>query len=152
MLFRHYQPRGKVTTTTRHLSQDQVKHLEFIQATINRISGNSFLIKGWTLTVTSALLAFATSSSNWHIALTSFVPLVAFWLLDSYFLRQERLFRGLYNDARRPNSSVEPFSMDLHTYRSKISYSRSIWSFTLTLFYGGLLMAHLFILITNAIK
>ncbi len=31
--------------------EQKIKHLEFIQAAINRMAGNSFLLKGWTVTL-----------------------------------------------------------------------------------------------------
>ena len=37
--------------------EQKIKHLEFIQTTINRMAGNSFLLKGWTVTLTGGLLA-----------------------------------------------------------------------------------------------
>jgi hypothetical protein len=33
------------------------KHLELIQAVISRMAGNSFLLKGWSVTLAAALLA-----------------------------------------------------------------------------------------------
>ena len=35
------------------------KHLEFIQGTVNRLSTNSFLLKGWSVVLVSALFALA---------------------------------------------------------------------------------------------
>ncbi len=34
------------------------KHLEFVQAVINRLAGNSFLLKGWSITLVSGLLGY----------------------------------------------------------------------------------------------
>ncbi|WP_146615496.1 hypothetical protein [Nonomuraea aridisoli] len=133
-------------TAAKSFSSDQVKHLEFIQATINRISGNSFLIKGWTLTIASSLLAFSVSNSNWQIALISLIPVVAFWLLDGYFLFQERLFRALYDEARTPGSTLEPFAMDLTQYRQRAGYLHAARSVTLIAFYGGLLTAQILVI------
>jgi hypothetical protein len=68
-------------------------HLEMIQTTIARMSNHSFLLKGWSATLASGLLALTTEKDY----LLAFLPAIAFWLLDAYFLRQERLFRGLYD-------------------------------------------------------
>ncbi|MEN9503463.1 MAG: hypothetical protein RI964_2748 [Pseudomonadota bacterium] len=38
---------------------DRLKHLEMLQQVITRMASNSFLIKGWSITLISALLAFA---------------------------------------------------------------------------------------------
>lgn len=132
--------------TTDH-TQDQIKHLEFIQSTISRISNNSFLIKGWSLSIAAALLAFSVKESKWSIAAISLLPSMAFWLLDAYFLRQERLFRRLYDKARLPDPEIEIFSMDVSPYRDSESWVRPIFSTSLLLYYGSLGIANLAALI-----
>ena len=39
------------------MDNNKIKHLEFIQSTITRMNQNSFQIKGWMITLVSALLA-----------------------------------------------------------------------------------------------
>ena len=133
------------------LSQEQVKHLEFIQAVVARLGNNSFLVKGWALTLAGALLAFAADGSSWAVATTALLPLAAFWFLDGYFLQQERLFRKLYDAARRPASTVELFSMDLRPYLPATLWRDATFSRTLWLFYGGLVCADLAVLLATAI-
>src|ERR1700735_1793798 len=87
-------------------SDAQVKHLEFIQLVIARLGTNSFLAKGWALTVAGALYGFAVTHLNPSIALLGLVPVIAFWWLDSFFLRTERLYRCLYEDARKLGTTV----------------------------------------------
>jgi hypothetical protein len=81
------------------MTQDEIKHLEFIQALITRMNSNSFQIKGWCITIVSALLAIYASTKNELFILVSILPTVIFWFLDSYYLMQERKFRGLYKDV-----------------------------------------------------
>jgi hypothetical protein len=88
-----------------------LKHLEFIQAVIARLAGNSFLIKGWALTVTGAFYGFAVHGSDWRLAALGLLPAMTFWGLDGYFLRQERLFRSLYNAVRKDDGGVDAFCM-----------------------------------------
>src|SRR6266511_2455864 len=83
------------------LGDAQVKHLEFIQAVIGRLANNSFLMKGWALTVAGLIFGFTSKRGSWRIAAAAFLPVAAFWGLDAYFLRQERLFRRLYDAVRR---------------------------------------------------
>ncbi|WP_405990017.1 hypothetical protein [Streptomyces sp. NBC_00986] len=109
---------------------------------MSRLGNNSFLVKGWALTLTAGLLAFAASSASGSIAATALAVLVAFWFLDGYFLYQERLFRMLYDDVRRPGSTVDPFSMDPRPYAGQVALRQSVLSPTLLLFYGGLCVAH----------
>ena len=81
------------------MNEGQIKHLEFIQSVITRMNTNSFQIKSWTITIVSALLAIYASSKNIDFILIGLLPVIVFWLLDSYYLMQERKFRGLYNDV-----------------------------------------------------
>ena len=81
------------------MSEEQIKHLEFIQNVITRMNANSFQIKGWTTTIVVALLAIYVSTKNEYFVMVSLFPIIVFWFLDSYYLMQERKFRGLYNDV-----------------------------------------------------
>lgn len=128
-----------------------IKHLEFIQLVIARLANNSFLTKGWAVTVSGALYGFAVSHLNPWIALVGLVPVLAFWWLDSYFLRAERLFRCLYDDVRKPSTTVEPFSMSVGPYL-KNQYSawrKVIFSPTLRVFYLSLFAIGLIIFISS---
>ena len=79
-----------------------IKHLEMIQAVINRLAGNSFSIKTWSITVIAALIFFIARSdmSLNHLSCFFAIPVILFWALDGYFLWQEWAFRGLYDDVR----------------------------------------------------
>ena len=89
----------------------RVKHLEFIQAIIARLGNDAFLVKGWAVTVTGILLGFAVSQEDGWLAAVSAVPTLAFWGLDTYFLRAERLFRALYEATRAGLLEAPPFFM-----------------------------------------
>lgn len=129
------------------LPPDRIKHLEFIQATITRMGTNSFLVKGWALTLAAGLLALSASRLSWHLAAVGVLPLLCFWYLDCFFLRQERAFRRLYDDARRPGSTVEPLSMNVASYLGTMPW-REVWvTPTLLLFYSPLLLADLALLV-----
>ena len=97
------------------MDEDRRKHLEFIQAVIARMAGNSFLLKGWTITLAAALFTLAVKDANRVFAVIALFPAVCFWGLDAYYLRQERLFRRLYDDVRMAGcegrTEVEPFSL-----------------------------------------
>lgn len=93
------------------MSQDMVKHLEFIQAVVGRLGNNGFLVKGWAITVTGVFFGFAVESDDWRLALISVIPVVAFWGIDAYFLRSERLFRALYAEVAAGAGDISPFFM-----------------------------------------
>jgi hypothetical protein len=60
------------------------------------MAGNSFIAKGWGVTLNTAILAFSIKSSEPFLALIALLPLALFWLLDAYYLALERKFRDLY--------------------------------------------------------
>jgi len=135
------------------LTDARIKHLEFLQAIIARQATNSFLLKGWALTVAAAFFGFVASQLHWRLALVALLPIVAFWFLDTYFLRQERLFRCLYEASRHPGSIVPLFSMDTRPHRneSATSWRKVAFSFTLSIFYGMLMGVGLALLIAGII-
>jgi hypothetical protein len=114
-----------------------LKHLEFIQAVITRLANDSFLMKGWALTVAGAFYGFAVKGTSWKLAAIGLMPVLIFWGLDGYFLRQERLFRGLYDQVRQHNPRIEPFCMNAAAHAQVVaSWGRTLVSRTLAPFYG----------------
>lgn len=120
----------------------RMKHLEFIQSVISRLATNSFVTKGWALTVAAAIYGFSADRLNPWIAAVGFAPTLGFWWLDAYFLRQERLFRCLYDDARQPDTPIALFSMHIVVYKANplARWRRVIFSVTLLIFYGILVV------------
>ncbi len=83
------------------MSEYNVKHLEMIQAIIERMGNNSFVIKGWSSTSIGALFAFwFSNTSMWYILLLNFCVTILFWFHDAYYLSLERQFRRLYDEVR----------------------------------------------------
>lgn len=83
------------------MSEYNVKHLEMIQAIIERMGNNSFVIKGWSFTSIGALFAFwFNNTSMWYILLLNFCVTILFWFHDAYYLSLERQFRRLYDEVR----------------------------------------------------
>jgi hypothetical protein len=114
-----------------------LKHLEFIQTIVTRLANNSFLLKGWALTVAGVFYGFAAKGTSWKVAAIGLMPVVIFWGLDGYFLRQERLFRCLYDRVRQRDADVEPFSMNTSICGHSVpSWARTLPSRTLFPFYG----------------
>jgi hypothetical protein len=93
------------------LRAERVKHLELIQGVISRLGNGAFFVKGWTVTVSGVFLGLAVNSDNPGLAIVSILPTLAFWGLDTYFLRSERLFRALYEHVRKGSDQVQPFFM-----------------------------------------
>ncbi|MFE0737885.1 hypothetical protein [Streptomyces sp. NPDC058855] len=125
------------------ISAEEVKHLEMIQAIVTRLANGSFLIKGWTMTIAGVFFGLAASNLSWKLTVSGMIPLFGFWLLDGYYLRQERLFRKLYDDVREPAVTVESFSMNTASYYSNVPWWGVVRSHTLVNFYGVLLLVDL---------
>ena len=73
------------------------KHLDIIQQNINRMSTNSFSIKGWLIALISAGFVFVSDSYSGLLTLASVILILGFALMDSLYLQTERKFRALYD-------------------------------------------------------
>lgn len=118
----------------------KLKHLEFIQNTITRMANNSFLLKGWSITVVGVILGLNKNEIDLKIVLISFFLILMFWALDAYFLAQERIFRVKYDKV----SSKKPEEIDFSMKPEGKLPSSTNWyvtskSVTLILYYGVLL-------------
>jgi len=123
------------------MDSNKQKHLDLIQGVISRMANSLFLIRGWSLTLITGILTLAVTQdikSLWPLALFS---IVVFWLLDSYFLSQERLYRKLYDSVRKKLESQIDFSMDTSSVDPKnCSILDCAFSLTIGLFYVGALV------------
>ncbi len=121
------------------------KHLEFIQGVINRMCQNSFLIKGWTVTLVSALFALAANDTNQIFVVIAYFPTIIFWILDSYYLYQERIFRKLYDKVRQQQTT--DYSLSTEEIDNGVSdWAIAAFSKTIILFYGIIIITLLIIL------
>lgn len=125
------------------MSENKLKHLELIQGVINRMSSNSFMIKGWTITLISAFFAFAVSAAEKEkiaFIVLALLPVLAFWLLDGYFLWQERLFKEIYKEVAKKKETDIDFEMNPQKHiGGRNTWAASMFSSTLNMFYLTLL-------------
>lgn len=121
--------------------EKRLKHLEMLQSIISRMATNSFLLKGWNVVLVSAIFALASTKSKSAIIFLAYLPAAMFWLLDGYFLRQEQLFRKLYDKVRATSENDINFSMNTVPVETEVdSWLRITWSITLRLFHGTILL------------
>ena len=124
--------------------EKKLKHLEFIQQAINRMASNLFLLKGWTVTLIAAIFVLAAKESRGYFFVLAYFPTFMFWLLDGYFLSQERRFRSLYEHVSKLDESVIDFSMDTQPFKAtppRNKWSHALFASTLLIYYGLLLAA-----------
>ena len=120
----------------------KTRHLEMIQGVINRLSTNSFLLKGWSVVLVSALFALSVGDSNPAFIFLAYIPAFVFWGLDGYFLLEEKKFRALYNSVRKKDESDIDFSMDTAVVAGQAgSWAEATISKTLVPFHGVLIVA-----------
>lgn len=127
--------------------ENKRKHLEFIQGAINRMAGNLFFLRGWTITLIAALFVLFVKDANQNYIFVVYFPVIIFWILDGYFLSQERLFRALYDHVRKLDKEEIDFSMNTNEYKKdgKNSWISSMFSTTLLFFYIPLIAIMLLI-------
>lgn len=93
----------------------KMKHLELVQGVINRMASNSFMLKGWAVTLVAGIFSLAGNDADKMYFLVAYVPVIFFWCLDAYYLLQERLYRSLYDKVRQNEEDDIDFSLKATT-------------------------------------
>lgn len=111
------------------MNEEKLKYLDFLQSAISRMASNSFLIKGWSVALGTAVLGFSVKESNSFLALIAAIPAAFFWALDAYYLALETSFRILWNKAiadEGTSLNMQPASLG-HSDWWKAVWNRSVW-------------------------
>lgn len=127
-----------------------IEHLRMIQGVINRMAQVSFILKGWTVTIVIAMFGFAANTSTPWLGLLTLFPSLLFGGLDAYYLKQERLFRCLYEKVRLdPDGKIiPPFSMKTQPCEGEVgSWWRTLLRPTIRWFYGTIVLLTIIIII-----
>lgn len=133
--------------------ENKTKHLEMIQGIINRLSTNSFLLKGWSVVLVSALFALSAADSATAFVFLAYIPAIVFWGLDGYFLWEERKYRKLYDRVRGLDESEIDFSMDTTDVTTGAGdWFKAICSKTLVPFHGVLILAIIVVMLLTMIS
>ena len=114
-----------------------VEHLKMIQAVIDRLNRNSFWVKTLSaMLIVAAMVLVAIQGKKSPVVFLLPLTLAAgFWILDGYFLWQERLFREVYNDIRVQSDTDFEMNPMNHSKKPKCSWLSAIFSPTLIIFY-----------------
>ena len=132
--------------------EDKQKHLEFLQLAINRMASNSFILKGWNITLIVGLFALTLKDLSSVYLYLAILPALAFWGLDAYYLRQEKLFRELYDSVRKTKrKDIDPYSLNTQSVNGKVkNWFYTLFSPTVILLHGAvILFITIFILIVR---
>lgn len=123
--------------------ENKRNHLGLIQEIISRMASNLFFLRGWTITLIAALFALFVKeiNDNPNYIYIIYFPVLICWILDGYFLSQERLFRALYNHVRKLKENEIDFSMDTSQFKDEKgnNWLSSMYAPTLLIFYLPLL-------------
>jgi hypothetical protein len=117
----------------------KLKHLEFIQAVISRMAQNSFLFKGWAITVAAGLSAYGAVHNKHALLGAALASTVLFWGLDGFYLWLERAFIDLYSSVAEKQESEIDFSMAIDKSRAAWNWFKTCWRPHLLFFYGTLI-------------
>ena len=123
------------------MNDKKLKHLEFIQNVITRLATNSFLIKGWSITLVAAIFALAAKDAKPVFAIVTYLPVVVFWVLDAFFLSQERKYRALFEVVAAKEEATINFSMDASSFKTEnFAVPSCAFSSTILGFHGTLIL------------
>lgn len=119
-------------------------YLNILQNIITRMATNSANCKTWCVSLVSAILVVIVDKNKPNYAWIALIPIILFFLLDSYYLGQERNFREIYNNFVKELHSGEiatdklfvlkpPKSMNVVSLLFSSSLSFSVYPFYLIL-------------------
>lgn len=92
------------------------KEIDLIQSIINRMAQNSFMLKGWVITIFVAVIALNVQTERFIQNLTLSIFPLAFWYIDAYYLYIERNYRKLYENRitlRKSGNSDNLYSLGI---------------------------------------
>ena len=92
--------------------EKKIKHLEMIEAIIERMAKNSLQLKEWTMALVVLVATITSQSGNENLVLLGFVPIIGFWFLDSFYLLQERKYKVLYKNVSKKEEDKIDFNLD----------------------------------------
>jgi hypothetical protein len=112
--------------------------LQMIQAIITRLAGNSAALKGFAVTIVTALLGISINTHRASYAWLGAYPVAVLGLLDAYYLALERNYRDLYTTATGQSESV----WDLAAKKASLAdVAKAVRSPSVSVFYAAALLA-----------
>lgn len=117
------------------------KELDLIQSCITRMDNNSFILKGWLISLLVVILMVLPGKTNLIVPISViFILTVSFWYLDAIYLRSEKLYRKLYEwvvHERLKNNDEELYILNPHRFDDEVESTLEVMlSTTLKWFYG----------------
>lgn len=134
---------GQLKSATRVTMETKFKHLDYIQAAIGRMANNSFLFKGWAITIAAGLSAFAATNTKGALLLIAITSTLLFWALDGYYLWLERSFIALYEKVACATVADNELSMKIDKRQALRRWAATCVRLHLVAFYGAIIVIEL---------
>lgn len=135
------------------------KEIDLIQSVITRMASNSFLLKGWLISLIAVILVLSKDnlivSNLTYLSIILCLPVIVFWYLDAFFLHKEKCYRKLYEWViqNRENTDEHLYSLNYKRFEKNVpSIFRIMFSKTLFPFYGLTLIILIALIIYNMVK
>ena len=119
----------------RAMTEDKIRNLEMIQNIITRMANNSFLLKGWSITIISGLFSLNLEKLNFAIYFLVYSVIILFLFVDTYYLQLERRYRALYEECRKMPTSDFCMNLSPPKFEEKTLYYQVLLSGTELGFY-----------------
>ncbi|HFI0402120.1 TPA: hypothetical protein ACGOWV_000319 [Streptococcus suis] len=122
------------------------KHIDLVQSIVTRMAQNSFFIKGWMISIVVGLFIFLQENNLKNNYFIYLAPIIGLWLLDSYYLWQERLYRKLYSQLICDLNESSDLKLSVEAFKEEIQYISALFSITELLTYVPVALCVHFIL------
>ncbi|HEL1619795.1 TPA: hypothetical protein TXL63_001654 [Streptococcus suis] len=126
------------------------KHIDLVQSIVTRMAQNSFFIKGWMISIVVGLFIFLQENNLKNNYIIYLAPIIGLWLLDSYYLWQERLYRKLYSQLICDLKETSDLKLSVEAFKEETQYISALFSITELLTYAPVaLCVHLILCSQN---
>lgn len=130
------------------------KEIDLVQNCISRMANNSFLLKGWAVSLVAVILAIIHEKINpIQISIILASIILCFWYLDAFFLRSEKMYRELYKwiiIERSKKNYEKLYDLDAKRFEKYVdSIIGVMLSKTLRWFYGIPFIISIIMLVYN---
>jgi len=131
-----------------YLNEALYKEIDLIQACISRMAQNSFVCKGWDITLLAALLALSKDDIPHYITGIGILYLnLCFWGMDAFFLQQEKKYIEKYKWVIKNRLITNNYLFDLNPNNeimisdtAKVGFFHVMFSKNLWPMYAGILV------------
>lgn len=97
------------------------REIELIQGCISRMAHNSFVVKGWLISLIAVVLTLLPENFNIRIlCIIGMLIAVCIWYLDGFFLKVEKLYRWKYEWVILKRLNTNEGMYDLNPYNKKM--------------------------------